>query len=45
MTIPRRAAAAAGGIIEGDVRLNGHPKEQATFARVAGYCEQFDIHR
>lgn len=23
-----------GGIIEGDIRLNGHPKEQAAFARV-----------
>ena len=27
---------AAGGIIEGDMRLNGHPKEQATFARISG---------
>ena len=25
-----------GGIIEGDIRLNGHPKEQASFARVSG---------
>ena len=34
----------AGGIIEGDIRINGHPKTQDTFARVSGYCEQFDIH-
>lgn len=33
------------GVIEGDVRINGHPKVHATFARVSGYCEQFDIHR
>ena len=36
--------AVAGGIIEGDIRINGHPKTQDTFARVSGYCEQFDIH-
>ena len=24
--------------------LNGHTKVQATFARVMGYVEQFDIH-
>ena len=24
--------------------LNGHTKVQSTFARVMGYCEQFDIH-
>lgn len=33
-----------GGIIEGNVRINGHPKEQETFSRVSGYCEQFDVH-
>ena len=33
-----------GGIIEGDVRINGHPKEQETFSRVSGYCEQTDVH-
>ena len=32
------------GRIEGDIFLNGHPKVQATFARVMGYVEQFDIH-
>ena len=37
-------ASIAGGIIEGDVRINGHPKEQETFSRVSGYCEQFDVH-
>lgn len=33
-----------GGRIEGDVRINGHPKEQNSFARVSGYVEQFDTH-
>jgi ABC-type multidrug transport system ATPase subunit len=33
-----------GGYIEGELRVGGHPKEQATFARIAGYVEQFDIH-
>jgi len=30
----------AGGIITGDVRVNGYPKEEKTFARVMGYVEQ-----
>lgn len=33
-----------GGRIEGDVRINGHPKQQNSFARVSGYVEQFDTH-
>lgn len=33
-----------GGYIEGDVRVSGYPKVQETFARIAGYCEQNDIH-
>jgi ABC-type cobalamin/Fe3+-siderophores transport system ATPase subunit len=33
-----------GGVIQGDIRMNGYPKEQATFARVSGYVEQFDVH-
>ncbi|CAI5954152.1 unnamed protein product [Closterium sp. NIES-64] len=33
-----------GGYIEGDVRVSGFPKVHSTFARVAGYCEQSDIH-
>ncbi|KAH7657666.1 P-loop containing nucleoside triphosphate hydrolase protein [Dioscorea alata] len=33
-----------GGYIEGDVRISGYPKNQATFARISGYCEQNDIH-
>lgn len=37
-------AMSAGGIIQGDIRMNGHPKVQATFARVSGYVEQFDVH-
>lgn len=35
---------AVGGRIEGDVRINGHPKEQDSFARISGYVEQFDTH-
>lgn len=26
------------------MRINGHPKEQDSFARVSGYVEQFDTH-
>ncbi|KAK2992008.1 hypothetical protein RJ640_014869 [Escallonia rubra] len=33
-----------GGYIEGDLRISGFPKKQATFARISGYCEQNDIH-
>nr|XP_043633072.1 ABC transporter G family member 39-like [Erigeron canadensis] len=33
-----------GGYIEGDIFISGYPKNQATFARVSGYCEQNDIH-
>ncbi|KAH1052160.1 hypothetical protein GLYMA_08G201300v4 [Glycine max] len=33
-----------GGYIEGDIRISGFPKNQETFARVSGYCEQTDIH-
>eukprot|EP00891_Asterochloris_glomerata_P005171 jgi/Astpho2/5171/Aster-04755 len=33
-----------GGRIEGDIRVNGYPKEQDSFARVSGYVEQFDTH-
>ncbi|KAH7834726.1 hypothetical protein Vadar_019026 [Vaccinium darrowii] len=32
------------GIIEGDIRIGGHPKVQDTFARISGYCEQTDVH-
>ncbi|KAK9685002.1 hypothetical protein RND81_10G248800 [Saponaria officinalis] len=32
------------GYIEGDIRVSGYPKKQATFARICGYCEQNDIH-
>ncbi len=34
----------AAGTIKGDVRVSGHPKVQATFARIMGYVEQYDIH-
>ena len=34
----------AGGRMEGETLLNGHPKVQATFSRVMGYVEQFDLH-
>ncbi|KAG5540559.1 hypothetical protein RHGRI_020691 [Rhododendron griersonianum] len=33
-----------GGYIEGRISISGYPKKQETFARVAGYCEQTDIH-
>ncbi|CAL9110514.1 unnamed protein product, partial [Musa textilis] len=33
-----------GGFVEGDIRIGGYPKVQETFARISGYCEQFDIH-
>jgi hypothetical protein len=32
------------GRVEGQVWVDGHPKEQHTFARVCGYVEQTDIH-
>ncbi len=34
----------AGGRISGDIRINGFPQEQKTWARVSGYVEQSDIH-
>ncbi|KAK9062893.1 hypothetical protein SSX86_020083 [Deinandra increscens subsp. villosa] len=33
-----------GGCIQGSIFVSGYPKNQATFARVSGYCEQNDIH-
>ncbi|KAL4280604.1 hypothetical protein GQ457_03G028150 [Hibiscus cannabinus] len=33
-----------GGYIEGTISISGYPKNQQTFARVTGYCEQNDIH-
>ncbi|KAL8536980.1 hypothetical protein ACS0TY_012239 [Phlomoides rotata] len=33
-----------GGYIEGAITVSGYPKNQATFARISGYCEQNDIH-
>lgn len=33
-----------GGYIEGSVSISGYPKNQETFARISGYCEQNDIH-
>lgn len=33
-----------GGYIEGDISISGYKKEQSTFARIAGYVEQNDIH-
>lgn len=32
------------GYIEGEIKINGFPKVQETFARISGYCEQTDIH-
>lgn len=33
-----------GGYIDGTISISGYPKNQATFARISGYCEQTDIH-
>uniref|UniRef100_A0A803MQI5 ABC transporter domain-containing protein n=1 Tax=Chenopodium quinoa TaxID=63459 RepID=A0A803MQI5_CHEQI len=33
-----------GGYIEGSISISGYPKNQSTFARICGYCEQTDIH-
>ncbi|CAI9755626.1 unnamed protein product [Fraxinus pennsylvanica] len=33
-----------GGYIDGRITISGYPKKQDTFARIAGYCEQTDIH-
>ncbi|KAF7814325.1 pleiotropic drug resistance protein 1 [Senna tora] len=33
-----------GGYIEGSIKISGYPKNQETFARISGYCEQTDIH-
>ncbi|XP_010519283.1 PREDICTED: ABC transporter G family member 39-like [Tarenaya hassleriana] len=33
-----------GGYIEGSINISGYPKNQATFSRISGYCEQNDIH-
>ncbi|KAL9400281.1 hypothetical protein Peur_009242 [Populus x canadensis] len=33
-----------GGYIDGRISISGYPKNQQTFARISGYCEQTDIH-
>lgn len=33
-----------GGYIEGTISISGYTKNQDTFARISGYCEQNDIH-
>ncbi|KAM4111345.1 hypothetical protein ACJW30_05G060300 [Castanea mollissima] len=33
-----------GGYIDGKITISGYPKQQETFARISGYCEQNDIH-
>ncbi|KAL7164342.1 hypothetical protein ACSBR2_040288 [Camellia fascicularis] len=33
-----------GGYVEGRITISGYLKKQETFARIAGYCEQTDIH-
>eukprot|EP00884_Botryococcus_braunii_P023385 jgi/Botrbrau1/9730/Bobra.0388s0022.1 len=33
------------GVVKGEIRVGGFLKNQETFARVAGYVEQFDIHQ
>ncbi|EPS72570.1 hypothetical protein M569_02187, partial [Genlisea aurea] len=32
------------GCIKGNITVSGYPKDQGTFARIFGYCEQNDIH-
>ena len=32
------------GGVTGNITLNGHPKEDRAFTRIAGYVEQVDIH-
>lgn len=32
------------GYFEGSITISGYPKNQDTFARISGYCEQNDIH-
>lgn len=32
------------GYIQGQITISGYPKQQETFARISGYCEQNDIH-
>ena len=44
VTIEELHAARAGGYIDGDIRISGHPKDQRTFARISGYVEQTDVH-
>jgi hypothetical protein len=31
------------GLVEGDIRVAGHPKDDATFARVSGFVEQVSL--
>uniref|UniRef100_A0A453E9V3 ABC transporter domain-containing protein n=1 Tax=Aegilops tauschii subsp. strangulata TaxID=200361 RepID=A0A453E9V3_AEGTS len=33
-----------GGLIEGNISISGYPKNQETFTRISGYCEQNDVH-
>jgi ABC-type multidrug transport system ATPase subunit len=33
-----------GGLIEGNITISGYPKNQETFIRISGYCEQTDVH-
>lgn len=33
-----------GGYIEGSISISGYAKNQDSFARISGYCEQNDIH-
>lgn len=33
-----------GGKITGSVWVGGFPKDQASFSRIMGYCQQLDVH-
>ena len=32
------------GYVEGNISISNFPKNQVTFTRISGYCEQNDIH-
>lgn len=32
------------GEVQGEIYVNGHPKDQASWSRVVGYVEQNDVH-
>lgn len=41
-TTPYTPCTVPGGLVEGDVRVNGHPLDEDALRRVVGYVEQVD---